>query len=138
MNLVTPQEILNFWFGSDPDHPLQNSAAWWKKDSAFDAEIKVRFGESLRKAASGECQTWEGEALSCLALIILLDQFSRNIYRDQARAFFQDTQSLHLSLKALEKKLDQQLNVVYRSFLYLPLMHAEDQEIQKLSLEVFK
>lgn len=132
------QEILNFWFGPDRDDPLKNQQNWWKKDPSFDREIGERFKKDLEKAAAGKYESWRKDPEACLALIILLDQFSRNIYRGLPKAFSQDPLAQKICLKGLGEGLDQKLPPIYRVFFYMPLMHAENQELQWLGVKIFK
>lgn len=132
------QEILLFWFGDDPEHPFQLAPRWWKKDPEFDREIEAAFGADLQKAIRGEYDQWKQDPESSLALVILLDQFSRNIFRDTPRAFAQDDQALKICRHAMETEIDQKLNPAQRVFLYMPLMHSEDRSIQELSLKAFQ
>ena len=124
------KEILEFWF--------ENKHLWWASDPEFDQLIKDRFEDILLKARAGECDPWLEMPHSCLAYIILLDQFSRNMYRNTALAFAQD----HLALKAcqhgLENKLDKEFNLFEKQFFYMPLEHSEEIENQKLCLALMK
>ncbi len=134
----TAQKILRFWFGDDPNHPLKNSSLWWKKDLGLDEEIRQKFESDLRRAASGELEDWKKSPQECLAYIILLDQFSRNIYRNTPQSFAQDKLALTASLVGQEQGLDQQLTPVERWFFYMPMMHSEDREIQNASLKKYR
>jgi len=86
MSMARPREVLDFWFGAGPDK-------WFAKDEAFDAEIRRRFGAAHAAAAGGQFDGWMSEAPGALALIIVLDQFSRNLHRGDHRAFMQDAMS---------------------------------------------
>ncbi len=132
-----PKEILNFWFGDDLQNPLQQSGKWWKKDPAFDREIKEKFEQDLQRAATGKLEAWKDTEENCLAFVILLDQFSRNIYRDTPKAFAQDPLALQASMEAIEKGLDQRIPLIPRTFLFLPLMHSEDVSMQRRCVELF-
>jgi len=138
MSMPSPQKVIDFWFGKDfEEDPYQNSARWFAKDKAFDAEVRANFEEDLNRAVRGELD-WKKDPLSRLAWIILLDQFSRNIYRDTPRMFAQDGLALAAVLEGIERKEDQSLHPVMRAFFYMPLMHSEDLEIQKRSVEMFQ
>lgn len=130
--------ILHFWFGPDLANPLANAQLWWKKDPALDQNILSKFESVHHQAASGQLDYWLEQPRSCLAYIILLDQFSRNMYRGTPLAFAQD----ELALKACEQgrahKLDKELNLVQRLFFYMPLEHAEDLNCQKLCLALIQ
>jgi len=128
MNDVSVDEILRFWF-EDIDH-----SRWFKKDPLFDQELGQRFGELLTLAGNDQLGHWCNTARGTLALIILLDQFSRNIYRETAGAFEADPKALRLAVDGIQKGLDEELTLEQRSFFYLPLRHAEDLAMQKLGL----
>jgi uncharacterized protein (DUF924 family) len=122
-------EILTFWF-DEIDH-----SRWYKKDPAFDRTLAERFGARLEAAKRGELEAWHETARGTLALIILLDQFSRNIYRDTPASFEADDLALALTLRGMDADFDKELPLEQRSFFYMPLMHAEDLAIQRLCLE---
>jgi uncharacterized protein (DUF924 family) len=132
-----PEEILLFWFGPDLTDPLQHADNWWKKDPGFDREIRTRFEKDLLRAASGGLDSWKEKPESCLAYIILLDQFSRNIYRDTPKAFSQDPMALQSAIEAVERGLDKEIPEIARTFFYLPLMHCEDREMQRRCVSIF-
>lgn len=110
--------VLDFWAGVGND-------GWWKRDDALDREIRSRFGELLDAAIRGELDAWQGEAHSTLALIIILDQFSRNLFRDSTKAFEQDAKALALAKAGLAKGFDRQSREDLRIFFYLPFEHSE-------------
>jgi uncharacterized protein (DUF924 family) len=122
---TTFQEVLDFWFGP-PEVRGKARPEWFRKDDKFDAEIWRRFGALHAAAALGECEAWRHEPRSMLALVILLDQFSRNLYRADARAFAQDRHALACAREALARGDDQAALPVERQFLYLPFEHSED------------
>lgn len=132
-----PEDILTFWFGEDLGNPLIHSAKWWKKDPDFDREIQTRFETDLQMATSGGLESWRERPEACLAYIILLDQFSRNIYRDTPRSFAQDPLALQAALQAIDQGLDREIPLMARAFYYLPLMHAEDREKQNRCVQIF-
>lgn len=126
--------VLDFWFAAtdDPGHAAPRKA-WFSKDAAFDAEIERRFGPLIEQALAGGLDGWITrpiEPLPALAQVIVLDQFTRNVFRGDARAFSGDTQAQQLVLQAIAAKADQQLPWVGRVFLYMPLMHAETRALQ--------
>lgn len=125
------QSVLTFWLEE------VDSEKHFKKDPAFDALISDRFGEKVERAKAGEYDELLADARLRLAVIILLDQFSRNIYRGQAEAFAGDRKALELSQTGIEAGLDQTLSKDEKHFFYMPLMHAEDSQVQKLSVEKF-
>lgn len=127
---VTVNDVLHFWFGKPGSNPLANAEAWWKKDAAFDAELTRRFGPALERAALGELDAWKATPRGRLALILLLDQMSRNIYRGTPRSFAQDPKALELALEGLTNEDERELSPVETQFLLMPLMHAENTELQ--------
>ncbi len=131
-------EILHFWFGNDKLNPLSNASIWWNASPDIDNDIRNRFESVLHTATKGELNTWLHQPQSCLAFIILLDQFSRHIYRDTPLAFTQDRLALKATQRGREHKLDKELNLVQRLFFYMPLSHSEDLNDQKLCLALIK
>ena len=132
-------DILSFWFGelSGPEdrHP-DKIARWWKKDPAFDEEIRIRFGELNKQARAGELDSWvDGSPQHLLAYVVLIDQFSRNLFRNSPDAWSVDNKALAATLAAIEKGWDVQLYPTQQAVLYLPLMHSEDWKMQELSLK---
>ena len=115
----TPQDVIRFWFEEiDPKK-------WWAAEPAFDQTVATRFGPLHLQAAQGELSAWRTGAPGRLAEIIVLDQFSRNIFRNQPRAFAQDAMALALAQEAIGVQADEALAPHQRSFLYLPFMHSE-------------
>jgi uncharacterized protein (DUF924 family) len=129
--IVSPSEIIAFWF--DELEPAQ----WWKKDLALDREIEARFGATHRPATLGELEFWREPADGRLAEIIVLDQFSRNIYRDRPLAFAYDATALVLAQEAVRVGADQQVDIEKRSFFYMPYMHSESAIIHETAVELF-
>ena len=107
------------------------------KDPAFDQEVKSRFLELYNQATVGKLDFWEQAPLSCLALIITLDQFPRNMFRNTPQAFATDTQALQISTEAVSKGFDQELLSVQRWFVYLPFEHSENIQHQQRCVELF-
>ncbi|MDQ6620636.1 MAG: DUF924 domain-containing protein [Pseudomonadota bacterium] len=128
------EAILAFWFGPTPDASREE---WFRKDDAFDAEIRTRFEAAVIAALAGQHVDWAATARGSLALVLLLDQFTRNIYRGTARAFAGDQAALHTAETAIAGGLDLSLRAVERWFLYMPFQHAEDRAMQRRSLELF-
>jgi uncharacterized protein (DUF924 family) len=136
---MTPDTILEFWFGSDSDDGAvakERAGLWWSKNKETDDEIR-RFEIYVILADSEQMKDWLATPRGRLALIILTDQFPRNIYRDTARAFSCDIQALTWCIDGLEKKIDRDLRPIERVFFYLPLEHAEYMEHQDLSVKCF-
>lgn len=127
------KEVLQFWF--EEITPAQ----WWQKEPAFDAEIAHRFGALLAQAEAGELYHWRATAQGRLAEIILLDQFSRNIYRDTPRAFAQDGMALVLAQEAVAQgALTQLTTAEQRSFLLMPYMHSESAIVHEVAAPLFQ
>lgn len=125
-----PEDILHFWFGGPGDPPLRNSERWYKEDAAFDAECAARFGGAIEAGTKGELDEWRKTARGRLALVVLFDQLSRNVYRGTPRAFAQDALARDIALEAVAAGDERVLSPVERSFLYMPFMHAEDVGLQ--------
>lgn len=126
------RDILNFWFNEI------TPAQWFKKDTQFDAQIRSRFLTVWEQAAAGECFGWREHIGGRLAEIIVLDQFSRNIFRDTARAFSQDLMALVLAQEAVKTPDYLQLPPVQRKFVLMPYMHSESALIHKQAVILFK
>ena len=125
------REILNFWF------EVIDPKMWWAADSDFDREIRSRFLTTHEQAVRGELYSWRVEPKGRLAEIIVLDQFSRNIFRNSPKAFENDVVSLVLAQEAIALGADKILNAVERSFLYLPFMHSESGFIHETAEKLF-
>ena len=129
----SPQGVLDFWFadGLQTGWPTEEmKAIWFGGGPSLDAQITASFGAQVLQAVDGGLTAWEDQPLSRLALILLLDQFTRNVFRGAPRAFEGDTRAQQLVIDALANARDQQLPVVGRVFLYMPLMHAENLALQ--------
>ncbi len=132
------QEVLDFWFGSPDSAELgSRRPIWFQSTDQFDQEIRQRFFEANRLAASGALDDLKQTQMGTLALIILLDQFSRNIFRGAAAAFANDPRARSLTEHALEKGYDKNVLTVQGLFFYLPFEHAEDLELQDRSVKLF-
>ncbi len=135
------QKVLNFWFGSYVDEVScanQQSKLWWGKDPKADRQIKENFESDLHELVQGQRDDWLHTPQARLGAIIVLDQFSRNIYRDTVQAFTQDNLALQLCRDGLASGTDLSLRPLEKVFFYLPLEHAESIELQVLSVELFK
>jgi len=126
------QEILKFWF--DELEPLQ----WWTKDDQLDQLIITRFSEQHTQAVYCELFEWRKTVTGRLAEIIVLDQFSRNMFRESALCFANDTLALALSQEAIALGVDKSLSPIQRSFLYMPFMHSESLKIHEIAMELFQ
>lgn len=131
MNTITAQQLLDFWF-KEIDRKL-----WFEKNEQFDDLLRQRFGALHAAAAQGELYSWRETLDGRLAEIIVLDQFSRNLYRNDARAFACDGMALVLTQEALAHQQPQNLPAERRAFLYLPLMHSESLLIHELAMRHF-
>jgi uncharacterized protein (DUF924 family) len=125
-----PGEVVRFWLG-------QNEKVWFSADPAFDAEVLSRFAELVERAKSGALDHWADTAEGALALVILLDQMTRNIYRDSPEMFAADGKALSVAERAIERGFDQELPKAERRWLYMPFMHSEDLADQERSVELF-
>ena len=128
---MTAANILDFWFKEITPQ------AWWKVDTAFDQLITERFGETLQQAIAGELVDWRAEPLGRLAEIIVLDQFSRNIYRGRAQSFQQDPQALILAQEAVAQNVMQSFSINQKQFLYMPYMHSESLKVHDSAVALF-
>ena len=133
------QEVLDFWF-LPPDNPAygQSRMEWFRKDDAFDAQIRARFGALIDAAIDGGLREWDATPYGALARLIVLDQFTRNVYRGTPRAFAGDTRALALAIALTQAGQDEQLPPMLRAFAYLPFEHAEDLAMQARAVELFQ
>jgi uncharacterized protein (DUF924 family) len=137
---TTADHVLDFWFGDglQNDWPgTERQALWFGGGAAQDQAIRERFGPSVDAALAGDLTAWETRLPDRLALVILLDQFTRNVHRGQAKAFTGDARAQQLVLRTLDAGEDESLARVGRVFLYMPLMHAEDLVLQERCVERF-
>lgn len=128
------REVLEFWFGPRPHVALD---VWFRKDPAFDEDIRKRFGDDVAAAVEGAFGDWCATPHGALARVILLDQFTRNLYRDSARAFSGDDGALATAREAVDQRFDRDLDGFERWFLYMPFEHSEDPQMQERSLALF-
>ena len=132
------EAILTFWFGNQGANNYgKPQKFWFIKDPEFDLQIKNSFESVYLQAKAAELDHWAKDALGCLALIIVLDQFPRNMYRGQPQAFATDSQALALARYAVSKEYDRVLLPVQRWFIYLPYEHSESLEDQDISVQLF-
>lgn len=138
------RNVLDFWFGDWPLTPEQNrsrSAVWFSSDQDFDYDIERRFGKLVSTARKGSFDSWAqkpGKPCDTLALIIILDQFPRNLYRGQAGAFSSDDKALELSRQMNQSDTLAQLGYTERAFALMPYQHAEDLAIQREGVEAYQ
>ena len=132
-------EVLDFWFGreGDPEYG-QFRDEWFRKDPAFDARVTRTVRRPLRGGRRRNLDGWRNDAESCLALVIVLDQFPRNMFRGDGRTHAEDGKALGASRYAVEHALDRELPAFQRMFLYMPFMHSESVEDQRRSVELFE
>lgn len=129
---ISYQDVLDFWFTKE------NKPKWFIADNEFDQLIKVKFSDIHTQAAKGELLSWREAPESALALIIILDQFSRNMFRGSPLSFASDKKALEYTKEALLKEFDKKLpSDQMRHFLYMPLMHSENMDDQILSVDLF-
>ena len=124
-------EVLAFWFKElRPDQ-------WFKRDEALDEIVRSRFGALYERLATNLAPDWRETAEGCLAAVIVLDQFPRQLFRDDARAFATDEAALAIASLAIERSFDQALSPVQRKILYMPFQHSEDADVQARSVALF-
>ena len=135
----TADEVLDFWFGVPPSTASSASARpeWFRKDAAFDAQIRQRFGATIDAALAGGLADWGATKAGVLARILVLDQFTRNTGRDTPRAFAGDALALADAQALVAAGDDRLLSPLQRWFAYLPFEHAEDAALQRQSLALF-
>ncbi len=132
--------MLLFWFGpleGANDFPTDRKKLWWMADDATDADIRERFGALVERALAGELTQWCQTARGTLALVLLLDQCTRSLGRGDGAAFAGDERAQSLVAEAIDAGTDRELRFIERSFLYMPLMHAESKVMAQRSLDVF-
>jgi uncharacterized protein (DUF924 family) len=127
------QDILNFWFGPD-----SGSELWFGGDEETDREVRERFSNDLEDAVAGSLDSWEDDSESCVALIVLLDQFSLQLFREQRKSYEQSAMAIPIALKAIERGYEKKLDFAKRAFLYMPFMHAENLELQEKGVSLFE
>ena len=136
MPTTTAADILTFWFQGDP--AIWRTDPWFKKNDAFDETIRTRFATAVHAAQDGVLDTWTATPGGTLALLILLDQFARNIHRGSHLAFAGDAHARRIARAAITDGLEDRLTPVQRVFLYLPFEHSEAPEDQEDSIRLFE
>ena len=141
--MSTPDTILQFWFRDLTDATVIDKKAvpakfWFNGGKAFDEEIRKKFLKIYEEAKLGECKDWEATPRGRLALVILCDQFPRNMFRNSPQAFETDKLALDVALRSINDGSDRELALIERVFLYMPLMHAESVDIQRQGVWSFE
>ena len=134
--MVSSNEVLDFWFGKAPLKP--RGKLWFSGGKATDREIEQHFGAAVSAALDGGLNYWQQQPRSTLALIVLLDQFTRNLFRGSARAFEGDQAALALCQSGIESGFPDQLHVLEASFFFMPLEHSESMVMQDLCVQQFE
>lgn len=128
---IAPRDVLNFWFKAGPEK-------WFKSDPDFDAEIAAKFSDAVAAAADGWLDDWRDSAEGALALVILLDQFPRNIHRGKAEAFASDAKAMAVADHAIARRFDTEVPAAARRWFYMPFMHSEALADQRRCVELFE
>lgn len=137
------EEILAWWFdGGDDAHPIGPGSAcyqrWFRGGAAVDAQVAERFADDVREARAGALDGWRGDARGELALLLLLDQFPRHLFRGRAEAFASDAAALDIARTCIAARRDEQLALIERIFVYLPVQHSEVIADHALAFERFR
>lgn len=137
---MNAQQIIDYWFGSDPDDAVaarEKGDMWWRSSAAIDDDIRTRYAVLVESAGRGELDEWASTPRGLLALILLMDQFPRNIYRNTPRAFTFDPAARALCRDGIAQGTDLRLRPIERVFYYLPLEHSESMPDQDDSVRLF-
>lgn len=127
--MPVPDDVVDFWFDAGPKK-------WFSKSETFDEEIRSRFGPTVAAAGAGDLDDWQVTPQGVLALVLLLDQFTRNIFRGDPRTWGFDDKAVAVSEAAIAKGYDMALPLEKRRWLYMPYMHSEDPAMQRRSVEL--
>jgi len=139
--LLNPEDILVFWFADaawDPIKAEERRTFWFEANPTTDAAIANQYAQAVYEAGAGHLVEWTSVPRSCLALIILLDQFPRNLYRGTASAFQHDFEALDLSARGLDARFLPKLSVVEKTFFLMPFEHSEDVTVQRRGVRLFE
>lgn len=139
--MTSVSKVIDFWFGDLTREPMPQSKidSWFARDEAFDRTIRERFAQDIDRAAEGEYDHWKDAGPEgYVALCVLLDQFPRNIYRNDPKAFSYDRHARRYALEAIDRGEDRKAHPLHRTFLYMPLEHAEDLELQNRCVALFE
>lgn len=134
------EAILSFWFKEKELSAPQidrRMDVWFGSDAVFDLEVKKEFADDVARASAGQLDHWAHQPRGRLALILLLDQFRRNIFRNTAEAFAKDKAALKLCVEGARDKKDQGLTPIQKAFFYMPLQHAESKKVQEKATQIF-
>ena len=132
------REVLDFWFGAPGSAARgQSRIEWFRKSEAFDTEVRLRFRPRIEQALQGSLPHWAAPAEAAMARVLLLDQFTRNAFRDTPRAFAGDALALSAARQMVARGHDADLPPVQRAFVYLPFEHAEDLATQDDAVQLF-
>lgn len=135
---TAPEDVIRFWLGEPGAPPLANAEKWWKKDEAFDRQIRERFQDTLERGVRGELADWRTSPRGRLALVLLYDQLSRNMFRGTPRSFAQDALAREVATQAFDAGDERVLTPIEISFLLMPFMHAEDIAAQRRCIAGFE
>lgn len=138
---MDPESLLQFWFGDnldDPQRVAERCGLWFGNHPSFDEQIRQRFGDLPAKGAEGWLVAWQQEPRTFLALVLVLDQLPRNLYRGEPAAFAFDRMAADLAVTAIARRIDTFVHPVEAAFYYMPLEHAEDVVLQDRAVELFE
>ena len=137
--MITPADVLRAWFDTDDAEAITTPLMdrWFKSDPAFDAYLRERFGAHIDDGARGALAAWEASPAGALALVVLLDQFSRNVHRGSPLTYAADPAALRLAERMVARGDDRGVAWLARSFVYLPFEHAESLPAQDRAVELF-
>ncbi len=130
----SPEDVLDFWFGqpaTTPDELMAKVRRWFRGGVELDRDVGERFGDTVKAALAGKLDAWAETMRGRLALVIVLDQFTRNVFRNNAKTYAGDEKAQALVVEAFDRKLDEELGPIERLFLSMPLLHSEKLEHQK-------
>jgi uncharacterized protein (DUF924 family) len=134
METERAQQVLDFWFNAETGGP----ARWFRRDPQFDETLRTRFGADVDAALAGRLDAWAATAEGALALVVLLDQLTRNLFRGDGRAFDGDERARRIADDAIARRFDAALPVERRRFLYMPFVHSEQIADQHLAVTLFE
>jgi uncharacterized protein (DUF924 family) len=137
--MTAPEDVLAFWFGGpvqDEGDLMARITRWFRGGDSLDREIVTRFGDAVRTAVDGGLEDWRRTPRDTLALVLLLDQFTRNVFRDDPRMYMGDARAQRIALEAFDAGMADDLAYVERIFLAMPLLHAESVTLQERSVAI--